>query len=122
MDRRELRQLIFREYATQPDRPWLQYPDYEVFRHGDNQKWFAVIMDIPKNKLGLDGNEKIDVVNFKCEPELVYILRSERGIFPAYHMNKENWLTAALDGSLPEERIRMLLEMSFRLTAPRKKP
>ena len=79
-------------------------------------------MDIPKNKLGLEGNEKIDVVNFKCEPELVYILRSERGIFPAYHMNKENWLTAALDGSLPEERIRMLLEMSFRLTAPRKKP
>ena len=48
----------------------------------------------------------------------------EPGFYPAYHMNKDNWITAALDGSAPDDTIRMLLEMSYAATAPklRKKP
>ena len=39
-------------------------------------------------------------------------------------MNKENWITTALDGSAPEDKIKMLVDMSYELTrkkAPRKK-
>lgn len=55
MDRQILKTFILETYPASVDRPWLQYPDYEVFRHSSNQKWFAVIMDLPKSKLGLQG-------------------------------------------------------------------
>ena len=34
-------------------------------------------------------------------------------------MNKSNWVTLLLDGSLPEEEIIRLLELSYDLTAGR---
>ena len=60
MNRRELEAFITETYNADSDYPWLKYPNYEVFRHCSNQKWFAIIMDVPKNKLGLShcGNGK----------------------------------------------------------------
>ena len=120
MNRAELKQFIMENYSAEADYPWLKYPNYEVFRHSSNQKWFALIMDVPKNKLGLHGSEPLDVVNFKCDPILIGSLRGEAGIFPAYHMNKEQWITVALDGSMSDEQIKMLLDMSYEATAPKK--
>ncbi len=74
----------------------------------------------PEDTLGLRGTESLDVVNFKCDPILIGSLRGEPGIFPAYHMNKEQWLTAALDGSVSDEQIKMLLDMSYEATASKK--
>lgn len=121
MNRVELRQYLLNTYHAAADHPWLKYPDYEVFRHEKNQKWFAVIMDIPKNKLGLPEKETLDVINLKCLPILIGSLRKEPGFFPAYHMNKENWVTVALDGSVPDEKIKILVDMSYEATAPKKK-
>jgi len=116
MNRAELKQFIIENYSAEPNYPWLKYPSFEVFRHGSNRKWFAVIMDVPGNKLGLQGSKALDVVNFKCDPVLTGSLHGEPGIFPAYHMNKENWLTVALDGSVPDDKIKMLLDMSYEAT------
>ena len=117
MTRNELETLIMETYNADADYPWLKYPNYEVFRHCNNQKWFALIMDVPKSKLGLQGNELLNVVNFKCDPILIGSLRGEPGIFPAYHMNKEQWLTVALDSSVSDDKIKMLLDMSYQATA-----
>ena len=117
MKRDELETLISETYNADADYPWLKYPNYEVFRHSNNQKWFALIMDVPKNKLGLHGSEPLDVVNFKCDPILIGSLRGEPGIFPAYHMNKEQWITVALDDSVSDDKIKMLLDMSYQATA-----
>ena len=43
MNRGELKKYIFESYGTEPDCPWPKYPSYEVFRHGENRKWFALI-------------------------------------------------------------------------------
>ena len=56
------------------------------------------------------------VVNWKCDPILIGSLRKENGFFPAYHMNKASWITVALDGSVPDEQIKMLLDMSYNAT------
>ena len=69
------------------------------------------------NKLGLQGEELLDVVNFKCDPLLIGFLRDEVGFFPAYHMSKDGWITVALGGSVPDEKIKMLLDMSCQATA-----
>lgn len=119
MNRVELKQFIFDRYSIEPDYPWMKYPNYEVFRHSNNQKWFALIMDIPKNKLGLQGDEILDVLDLKCDPILIGSLLNEEGFFPAYHMNKGSWITMALDGSVEDSKIDMLLDMSFEATAPK---
>ena len=124
MNRKELETYILRHYSTEPDYPWTDTPRAAVFRHTGNRKWFALVMDVPRDKLGLPGTEKLDIVNFKCDPILIASLRGEAGVFPAYHMNKANWITAALDGSVPAETIELLLDVSYELTKPkpRRKP
>lgn len=119
MNRIELRQLILDRYGTEPDHPWVKYPDFEVFRHDINKKWFALAMDIERSRIGLHGDDMIDVVNLKCDPVLIGSLLTESGFYPAYHMNKSSWITAALDGSADDDMIAMLVDMSFGATAPK---
>ena len=122
MDRRALEKYILDTYGIEPDYPWQDDTDTAVFRHQTNRKWFALAMKIPKEKLGREGGELlIDVVNLKCETVLIGSLLAGSGIYPAYHMNKDHWITAALDGSAGDERIGMLLDLSFSLTAPKRK-
>ena len=117
MNKTELQKYIAEAYSTVPDFPWESTPDAAVYRHENNRKWFALVMTIPKARLGIRSDGMIDIVNLKCDPLLVGSLRSEPGIFPAYHMNKDKWISVALDGSSDDEQIKMLLDMSFELTA-----
>lgn len=119
VNRAELERFILENYNAEPDFPWMKYPHYEVFRHSNSQKWFALIMDVPKNKLGLQEPGVLDVVNLKCDPILIGSLRCETGFFPAYHMNKDRWITVALNGSVPDEKIKLLLNESYDATAPK---
>lgn len=116
MNREELKKYISDTYAAEPDMPWADEPSYEVFRHESNRKWFAVIMTIPRNRLGLCGDESIDIVNMKCDPVMVGSLLAEEGFFRAYHMNKEKWITAVLDRNTDDEKIKLILDMSFEAT------
>ena len=119
MNRKELEAYILEQYSTEPDYPWADMPRAAVFRHASNRKWFALVMEVPRNKLGLPGDAPLDIVNFKCDPILISSLRGEAGIFPAYHMNKTSWITAALDGSVPRETLELLLDVSYELTKPK---
>ena len=119
MNREELEAYILNHYSTLPDYPWADTPRAAVFRHVANRKWFALVMEVPCDKLGLVGTKKLDIVNFKCDPILIASLRGETGIFPAYHMNKASWITAALDGSVSSEMIELLLDVSYDLTRPK---
>ena len=88
MNREELEAYILNQYSTEPDYPWADTPRAAVFRHAGNRKWFALVMEVPRDKLGLAGTEKLDIVNFKCDPILISSLRGETSIFPAYHNGK----------------------------------
>ena len=55
-------------------------------------------------------------VSLKCEPELAHQLRkSYPAVQPGYHLNKRHWNTVTLDGSLPDELVRDMLEDSYDL-------
>ncbi|MBQ2726702.1 MAG: MmcQ/YjbR family DNA-binding protein [Clostridia bacterium] len=99
-----------------------------VFRHPGNRKWFAIAMRIPQSKLGMNGDDLIDVVNVKCDPEILHSFHSqsgvhqgETGIYPAYHMNRNHWLTVALDGRVSDNTMEFLLGISYDLTKSKKK-
>lgn len=121
MNKKELREYISDTYSVSPDFPWMSYPSCAVYRHVNNRKWFALVMDIPKQKLGISGDGLIDIMNVKCDPIMIGSFRLEPGIYPAYHMNKESWLSIALDGSADDEKIKLLLDISFDLTSKKLK-
>lgn len=60
--------------------------------------------------------KQIDVLNIKCDPMMIGSLRMKEGFFPAYHMNKENWISILLDGTVSADEIKPLLELSYQLT------
>ncbi len=99
-----------------------KYPSFAVYRHRQNRKWFAVIMDIPRQKIGLTGDGDICVVNLKCDTRLIGSFRQAPGIYPAYHMSKAHWLTVALDGTVKDDTLTFLLNMSYSLTEKGKTP
>ncbi|MBQ9828409.1 MAG: MmcQ/YjbR family DNA-binding protein, partial [Lachnospiraceae bacterium] len=90
--------------------------------HEDNKKWFALMMPVKRNKLGLPGGDIVDVINLKIDDMfLKEILLREPGIMPAYHMNKMHWITVLLDGTVEEDRICDLIGISYEATASKKK-
>jgi len=115
MTRKEFEALVFDAYNVRADYPFEEDFETGVFRH-ENGKWFALAMNIGERKLGHDGDEKIDVVNLKCAPEVVEsLVGAEQGIYPAYHMNKTHWLTVALS-ECDDNTISWLLGISYDLT------
>ena len=62
---------------------------------------------------------EISVVNLKCDTRLIGSFRQEPGIFPGWHMNKAHWLSVVLDGTVEDEKIRFLVDMSYELTRKR---
>ncbi len=122
MEQRErIMQYVQDRYGTNPERLWAKYPDFAVYRHPASRKWFAIIMDIPRSRLGLDGDEAVDVMNVKCGPILVGSLLAQDGFFPAYHMNKSSWISVLLDETVPDEQIFPLLELSYDSVAPKRR-
>lgn len=115
--RDRLYEYIQNQYGDNPAFLWPQHPFYAVLRHNSNQKWYAVIMDVPKPKLGIDGDGVIDILNVKCTREKVPLLLTKRDYLPAYHMNKNNWISVRLDGDIPLTDIHNLIDISFGLTA-----
>ena len=121
MNREKLTAYIMETYNCEQDCPWEKHQNFVVFRHPNNKKWFALIMDIPKDRLGLPGDELVDVVNLKCDPILIGSLIQEDGFYPAYHMNKTYWITAALDETASDDKLKMVLDMSFDATSAKVK-
>ncbi|QEY23112.1 MmcQ/YjbR family DNA-binding protein [Neisseria animalis] len=116
MNREEFIRHVAEHYAVEPDYPWAKYPEYAVFRHRGSRKWFAVLMNVPSAYLGLaESSGKLDIVNVKVRPDLVGSLRTMKGILPAYHMNKEHWLSMVLS-EVGEQVLLPLLDDSFMLT------
>ncbi len=114
----KLFEFIEKKYSVKPERLWRRFPGYEAFRHGDNQKWFALFMNVPKNKLGLDSSEEVYIVNLKMnDPFMADILVQQPGYFRGYHISRGNWISVLLDGTVEFEEICRWLEESYLATA-----
>ena len=118
MDRNTVFDYIKKKYKVLPEYPWQKYGGNAVFRDADNNKWFALVMSIPGDKVGQAGAEYVDVINLKID-DMIFrdMIIRETGIMPAYHMNKMHWITVLLDGSVPQEKVLDLIDMSFLATA-----
>lgn len=114
--REEVFDFVKDTYNIIPDYPWDTYSNYAALRHDDNKKWFGLVMDITADKLGLESDEKVDVINLKVRKEFIGPLRKKEGFYPAYHMDKSNWITINLKEINSINQIKDLIAESYELT------
>lgn len=112
-------ELIFERYSVHPDFPWAKgpYKSYGAFRHEGSNRWFALIMDVKWDVLLKNGNEAaVNIINLKTDPSQSDELCKKKGIYPGYHMNYKNWISAVLNEQLSDDDIMSMVDSSFRMT------
>lgn len=113
-------QLIKEQWGDLPDYPFAKLPSYGAFRHPNNNKWYALVSQIPRDKLdGSGSQEEVEIVNLKVDAREIAELLSQSGIYPAYHMSKKSWVSVLLDGTVEDQTIFALLEKSRYLVGPK---
>jgi predicted DNA-binding protein (MmcQ/YjbR family) len=102
MDAAELRRWCLAQTGAVEDFPF--GPETSVFKVGGKMFALSALDRAPLE------------VSVKCEPELAIQLRDTYAAIRAgYHLNKRHWNTVTLDGSLPDQLIRDLVEDSYDL-------
>ncbi len=94
---------------------WEKFPDNAVFRRSDNKKWYAAILTVMASKLNLENDRKFEVIDLRGTPENIVVWVDGIRYFPGYHMNKKNWYTICLDGSVDVAEIFWRIDESYRL-------
>ena len=66
--------------GAEPEHLWAKFPRYAVLRHSENAKWFAVFLEVPGTRLGLERPESVDILDVKCGPLLAGSLLGVPGL------------------------------------------
>lgn len=119
--RERITQYIQDTYGSQAEYLWADSPGNAIFRHPASKKWYAALMRVLPEKLGLAGEEALDVMDIRCNTIMIGSLLSTKGFLPAYHMNKNHWISIVLDNSVPDDQITPLLELSYDSVAPKRR-
>lgn len=84
-------------------------PDPAVMKVGG--KMFA-LLPVPGNS----GESSTISISLKCDPVIAENLREQHACVTAgYHLNKKHWNTVVVDGSLPMDDLRAMIDHSYDL-------
>jgi predicted DNA-binding protein (MmcQ/YjbR family) len=103
-------------YNTDAEYLWKSSPENAVLRHRCNRKWYAVIIKVSKNKIGLKGDGAVWIIDVKTTSDIIEQIGETVGFLPGYHMNKKHWISILLDGSVPLKVVCRFIETSYGLT------
>lgn len=81
-------------------------------------EWNATRYLIGGKMFALQGGdkEKRAIITLKCEPSFGHLLREQyQHIIAGYYMNKEHWNSVYLDGNIPDEVLKQMIDMSYDL-------
>ena len=82
-------------------------PDWEATRGQISNKMFILI--------GEDKNKK-EIVSLKCDPFMAEIYRKGyKDVIPGYYLNKVHWNSIYMDGVLPDNILKEMIDMSYDL-------
>jgi predicted DNA-binding protein (MmcQ/YjbR family) len=116
-DAKEIIKYVKDKYNDELEFLWIKLPDCAILRRKDNNKWYGLMLTVQKNKIGLEGDEKIEIFDMRMEPEDLENKVDNKKYFHGYHMNKKNWFTICLDGSIPMKEIENYVDESYELAA-----
>ena len=110
----DIREYLFRQYGAEGTKAFKEDPGIVVFARPDNGKWFAATKNIRCSSVDVPGDGRIDILNVQLNPRWISSLRVREGFRPAWHMNRNKWVTVLLDGSVSDDEIRDLLEKAYK--------
>ncbi|GLX78842.1 hypothetical protein tinsulaeT_21820 [Thalassotalea insulae] len=89
--------------------------DVKVFRV--KNKMFATLALGKGSEKDTDGKMAGHYcINLKCDPDEAVMLRDIfPSVLPGYHMNKAQWNTVILDGSIPQGELERMMDNSYLL-------
>ena len=113
MNRQELIEYCLTFTAAYEDYPFEELGAgnrWTAMRHRGNKKTFAFI-NVHNDRL---------CVNLKCDPfEADFLRQIYTDVTPGFHMNKMHWNTVFLDGDVPEDELKNMIEHSYNLIRPK---
>lgn len=112
---KEIIGFVREKYGDELEYLWQKFPNNAVVRRKDNQKWYAAILTVSRRKLGIDSDEPVEIMDLRIKPEEMNHTVDHVRYYPGYHMNKKNWYTIILDGSVPIDEIFKRIEDSYTL-------
>lgn len=103
------------KYDTEPEFLWEKFTNNAVLRRKDTNKWYGILIILPKNKIVPKAKGEVEILDLRAEPDTVIKITDNKKFFPGYHMNKKHWFTLILDGSVPKNEIFNLIDKSYSL-------
>ena len=97
------------EYATAKTGAYKEFKvEWEAFRYMIRDKMFIMH--------AADGKGK-EIITVKLEPEYGQLLRAqyEGDIVPGYYMNKDHWNSVYVEGNVPDDVLRGMIDKSYEL-------
>lgn len=62
------------------------------------------------------NKEKKEIISLKLNPEYGLLLRSEyQDIKPGYYLNKDHWNSINMNGNVPDDLLKELIDQSYQL-------
>ena len=80
-------------------------------------KWYALMMEVPLQKLGVASQANALILNVKIHPEDKGRLIATDGVYEAYHMNKKHWISIALNVCTDDALIKECIYTSYKCVA-----
>lgn len=109
-------EYIREKYGDELEFLWEKFDDNAIWRNKQNKKWYGLLCKISANKIGINSEEIIEIIDLRYQKEETRNIVDFKGIFPGYHMNKKSWITIKLDDAVETEKIYELIDNSFELS------
>ncbi len=113
---KEIIHYIFEKYGDKLEFLWQKFPNNAIWRRKDNNKWYGALLTVSRRKLGFKSDEIIEIIDLRIDPNELEKTINNKKYFSGYHMNKKNWITICLDGSVDLEEITKRIDDSYILT------
>ncbi|MBO4815904.1 MAG: MGMT family protein [Clostridia bacterium] len=113
---KQIIKYIKNKYNDELEFLWEKYSDSAIWRNKINNKWYGVLLKVPKNRLGISSDEIVEIIDLRYNKESIEEIIDNKIIFPGFHMNKKSWITMKLDNSLETNKIIELIANSYNLS------
>ncbi len=105
---------IYNKYGDKPEFLWAKTPRNAVFRRYDNKKWYCAMLTTKAKSIGINSENIVELIDLRMPLNLPSQITDNKNFFPAYHMNKNNWITIKLDNcDIPIEIIFTFIDVSY---------
>ncbi len=112
----EIIKYIKEKYNDDLEYLWKKFPNNAIWRNKSNNKWYGALLVISENKLGIESDKIIDIIDLRYQKDKIKEIVDNKKIFRGYHMNKDNWITIRLDENVDIKQIYKLIDNSYELS------